>query len=382
MNINQLLDTCQQLAPQIASSYCIVNGALMGLNEIENMGYEEFSLRSKKNMPMKLYKYFSNKVEKVEGEERNYSIEALKNNTVFMQAPSQFDDVYDSDINLDWTKYEKLRLLEYCRRCEIETEASWSVQEIGNRLIQALMAAVESAQNFSSAFTKTPSCKTEELSNEKFFLKMNIELRKDANIGHAVRKIICSDYEEHLSYLKNIFRVSCFATTPYSQLMWGGTYGDCHRGFCVEYTILPDEEKYLNVYQNLFPMIYCKNRSDITGRLIDLQDKEPTMEGLWDIYSHGALRKSIDWAYQNEWRLLLPLHHKNDSEYNVDFFPVTKVFLGNRMDSGKRKEIIEICHNRQIPYGGVMRNPSVYEMQECPIKCEECSRYNADLKNK
>ena len=50
------------------------------------------------------------------------------------------------------------------------------------------------------------------------------------------------------------------------------------------------------------------------------------------------------------------------------------------MDSGKRKEIIEICHERQIPYVGVMRNPSVFEMQECPVKCEECFRYNADTK--
>ena len=143
MDINQIFGTLQQFAPQIASSYCVVNGVFMGLNEIENMGYEEFSLRSKRDMPKKLYKYFSNKAEE-DGKKRNYSIEALKNNTVFMQAPSQFDDVYDSDINLDWKEYEKLRLSEYCRRCEIETEDSWSVQEIGNHLIQALMAAVKS----------------------------------------------------------------------------------------------------------------------------------------------------------------------------------------------------------------------------------------------
>ena len=148
MDINQMFGTLQQLAPQIASSYCVVNGVFMGLNEIENMGYEEFSLRSKMNMPMKLYKYFSNKAEETDGKKRNYSIEALKNNTVFMQAPASFDDVYDSDINLDWTEYEKLRLSEYCRRCEIETEDIWSVQEIGNRLIQALMAAFKSTRIF------------------------------------------------------------------------------------------------------------------------------------------------------------------------------------------------------------------------------------------
>lgn len=26
-------------------------------------------------------------------------------------------------------------------------------------------------------------------------------------------------------------------------------------------------------------------------------------ETLWNIYFHGTLRKSIDWNFQNEWRL-------------------------------------------------------------------------------
>ena len=32
----------------------------MNLNEVQNMGYDEFSMRAKMNMPLKLYKYFSN----------------------------------------------------------------------------------------------------------------------------------------------------------------------------------------------------------------------------------------------------------------------------------------------------------------------------------
>lgn len=61
-------------------------------------------------------------------------------------------------------------------------------------------------------------------------------------------------------------------------------------------------------------------------------------ETLWNIYFHGTLRKSIDWNFQNEWRLLLSLNNKNESAYNVKFFLITKVFLGNRMSAYKRKE--------------------------------------------
>ena len=41
----------------------------------------------------------------------------------------------------------------------------------------------------------------------------------------------------------------------------------------------------------------------------------------------------------------------------------------------KRKEIIDICHRKNIEYIGVKRNPRVYEMQDCEIKCEDCVEY-------
>lgn len=49
-----------------------------------------------------------------------------------MQTPNNFDDVYDSDINIDFEKYQKLRLIEYCSRCGIEVDKTLSMQEIGN----------------------------------------------------------------------------------------------------------------------------------------------------------------------------------------------------------------------------------------------------------
>ena len=136
MDINELIFHVKQMTPQLASSCCIVNGALMNLNEIQNMGCQEFGIRSKLNMPLKLYKYFPNVIKKEEdGHEVNYSIQALKNNTVFMQAPCEFDDVYDSDISIDYLEYQRLRLIEYCRRCKIEIGETLSIQEVGDVLI-------------------------------------------------------------------------------------------------------------------------------------------------------------------------------------------------------------------------------------------------------
>lgn len=379
MDINELIFSVRQMAPQLALSCCIVNGAIMDLDEVQNMGCQEFGVRSKLNMPLKLYKYFPNIVKKENGKEINYSIQALKNNTVFMQAPCEFDDVYDSDISIDYREYERLRLIEYCNRCQIEINESFTTREIGDALVKAIAEELNSTGNFRSVFTKKPDSEIEELSNEAFLLKLTIEMNNKADLGQAVAKIIYTDFAEYSSILKNTFRTSCFATTPYSQLMWGGAYADCHRGFCIEYTVLPDNKRYQDAYQNLYPMIYCKTRPDMTERIIKMQDTKITEDGLWDIYSHGALRKSIDWAFQNEWRLLLPMRCENISDYNVEFFPMTKVFLGNRMSPEKRKEIIGICNSKNIPYVGIMRNPNVFEMQECGIKCEDCIRYNEKI---
>mgnify|MGYP000022762863 FL=1 len=377
MDIPNLIANFQQLAPEFASSYCIVNGAIMNLNEIQNMGYDEFSFRSKINMPLRLYRYYPNKkdIDKETGEEINYSIQALEHNTVFLQSPTAFDDVYDSDINIDYPAYEHLRLIEYCKRCGIEVNSDQPSQAIGDALVKALWEHYIANGNLNNVFTKTPDSEIEQLTNQIFEQKILIELCNTHDFCLALSKTLQDEYSDYISQLKTTFRTVCFATTPYSQLMWGGAYANFHNGFCVEYTVLPNDETYKEVYYNLFPMIYCKVRPNMTLRLVAAKDKGMTKETLWDIYFHGVLRKSIDWAFQNEWRLLLPLRSKNVADYNVKFFPISKVYLGNRMVPEERGKIIDICHSKNIPYIGVKRSPSVFEMQDCEIRCEDCPQY-------
>lgn len=397
MDINNLLQEIRKAAPYMAESYCIVNGSIMNLNEVQNMGYDEFNLRAKQRMSLKLYKYFPNTltdltdentgkpiIDQVTGKVKtvNYSMQALKNNTVFMQSPTLFDDVYDSDINLDYSEYERARLLEYCSRCEIDVTEKMETQELGNRLINEIWELFQSKGNFDSLFKRAPATESENLSNQCFLLKLKKELNRNNDLAIALKNVILSDFEIYSKYLQNVFRATCFATTPYSQLMWGGSYANCHKGFCVEYTVLSNDPSYQKLFLNLFPMVYCKVRPNMTDRLVKLEDKEPTKELLWDIYFHGALRKSIDWAFQDEWRLLLPMKNNLESkDYCVPFFPITKVFLGSRMPQVARKEIIQICHEKQIPYIGVTRKSNVFEMQECIVKCEDCPKYIENTEN-
>lgn len=381
MDISNLITTFQQNASEFVTSYCIVNREIMNLNEIHEMGYDEFAFRSKINVPLRLYRYYPNIAswDTITGKMVNYSIQALENNTVFLQTPTEFDDVYDSDIYIEYSEYEHLRLIEYCHRCGVSVDASQSIQEIKNFFVKKLHEYYIENGKLDNVFTRIPDSEIEKLANKWFVLKFNEELKATRDFGKAIEVTLQIEYHNYVSKLKQTFRTACFATTPYSQLMWGGTYANGHQGFCIEYTVLPDDEEYKSIFYNLFPVIYCKVRPNMTSRLVDAKDKMPTKEMLWDLYSHGVLRKSIDWAFQNEWRLILPFRNRDDNDYNLRFFPITRVYLGNRMHMEERKRIIDICNKKEIPYIGVKRNPYIFEMQDCEIRCEDCVRYQSDL---
>lgn len=63
-----------------------------------------------------------------------------------------------------------------------------------------------------------------------------------------------------------------------------------------------------------------------------------------------------------------------DDNFNCRFFKIKKVFLGNRMDTQNRLEIIDICKRKQIPYVGVTIAPDKYEMSDCKQLCENCPK--------
>ena len=196
MDLSELIMNIQQLAPQLASTCCVINGAFMTLEDVEKMGYDEFLYRSKINMPLRLYKYFSNAENDKEGSKVNYSMIALKNNTVYMQSPSLLDDVYDSEINIDYYDYHKYRLLEYCRRCGLPVDESKTIENIGIELLKAIQESVEKNKDFDHIFTVSPTSEIESMSNEIFINKIELGLSENQDIGQVVSKIISEEYQE------------------------------------------------------------------------------------------------------------------------------------------------------------------------------------------
>lgn len=378
MNLEEFIqanaETLKSLMSNFFNEQCIINGEVYNLAEIEKLGFEKFAFAKQNVVPNKLYRFYPN----ISKQGVNHSIQALENNTVYMQSPFNFDDIFDSDITIDYYLYIKQRLIEYAKRMGIKILIECDIKEIIN-IVAKRISSLSDQNQLKLLFNKKGD-NIFELENELFVKSFQLNYLKSKNIELSILETLNQEYNSYVNVLKDLFRIACFTTSPYSQLMWGGSYGNFHKGFCVEYTVLPTDGEYNHLFQNIFPLIYCKNRTDISEELIKMKGKEITPTDMWNIYFNGVLRKNIDWVFQNEWRLLLPYSRENQ-DFNIKFYPITKVYLGNRMNSKNRKQIIEICNRKNIPYVGVKKNPIRFEMQDCEAKCENCPQYLNGLEN-
>lgn len=353
--------------------------------EIEKLTQDNFTIRKIQAMPTSLYKYFPNSTDLKNG--RNYSQEALKNNTVYLQQPSQFDDPYDCTALVDEEEFARYRIAYYAQLCGLSISDEWDYSRIATEFSCFLHQGLEEGKRLFELFPLHPNSNNlVELQNEIFALSLETDLHKlqpsDAIWGQMFYRAIHQEYVDLHSNLMQKFRVSCFTESPYSMLMWSH-YADNHKGLCIEYEIPPYAECYSKLYHNLMPVIYSDERVPILSQCVRfLQQPRLTPDILWDIYKYGILMKSMIWKYQNEWRLVSwDDMLSNDDCYNCKFFRIKRVYLGNRMNKQNRLEIIEICKDKKIPYTGVMLVPNKYEMVPCTQLCEKCPRLVYDEKN-
>lgn len=354
----------------------VINKKQYSGEEISSISRIEFALRFiQDERPKKLFKYFPNTINE---DKRNFSLEALKNNTVHLQNPLCFDDPYDSTLYFEPDLFIIKRIGYYANLCGLKVNPQWDYSKTLHELANYLYLQLCDANKLENLFF----CRGRDedvvcLRHERFFNTLLQELnanrdRKDV-WQLALSQAIHSEYIEVKEFLKS-FRVSCFTTTPYSMLMWSH-YANYHKGFCVEYEIPNYTKENATIFNNLFPVIYSENRTSVLPDCLNsLANQSLTDEELWNMYKYGLLTKSLDWKYQDEWRLIsYDKMLSQDSDYNCRFFDIKKVYLGARMDKAERLEIINLCKDR-IPYVGVLPDTIRFQMIDCSDKCGECKK--------
>lgn len=284
----------------------IINNQGCNKDEIDSLSRTAFSLRYIcDEKPLKLFKYFPNIYNL---ENRNYSLEALQNNTVHLQNPLLFDDPYDSTLLIEPNIFAVKRIRYYAEICKINLNAQWDYFRILFELASYLYSLIDSGKNLEDVFLNGYA-ETNHLylRHKRFLENLNQKLIEYSDRNDvwqiAISEAISREFIEAKEFIKS-FKVSCFTTNPYSMLMWAH-YADYHKGFCIEYEIPNYCKENAHIFNNLFPVIYSKERTSVLPYCINaLTNKSLSDDDLWNMYKYGLLTKSLDWKYQDEWRLI------------------------------------------------------------------------------
>lgn len=332
----------------------------------------QFALIGLDQKPIKLYKYFPDVVS--EESKRNHSQEALENNTIYLQDPLKFDDPYDSTICFDEKEFYIERLKYYADLSGFSYQKEWDYYRFVYEFALYLNPHSQNVESLLSQF-KVKGLQDDllDLTHHNFVLNICNSLLKHRDAKDswqaAFYSALNSEFAEIQKNLAGHFRIACFTTNPYSMLMWSH-YANSHKGFCIEYDFPSygcEKEKDLAV--NLFPVIYSDERVSVLEYcLLDMKSPTVTDEVLWPIYKYGLLTKSLDWMYQNEWRLISCddlLSNAGKDDYNCTFTPISKVYFGAKMPNERRKQLAEICKEKGIPATCVLPTSNAYAMNEC-----------------
>ena len=143
------------------------------------------------------------------------------------------------------------------------------------------------------------------------------------------------------------FGVLSLSANPTSLLMWAH-YADCHRGFVIGFR---SEHPFLNRNEaagaigRVFPVTYAENRPAITA----YDPTIPIEEHADRLIREILLTKSVEWAYEVEHRVILPLddqtlypHEITQDNCHLFAFPpdaVAAVIFGARVSEGTKATI-------------------------------------------
>lgn len=361
--------------------YFYICGGRYTSEEIQKISLQELGMRSIGSIPSKLYKYYPNSIDE---DGNNYSLQALKNGTVYLQKADYFDDNFDCTLAMNEKQFLLLRIMHYANMCGINGYEDWDYIAYVKAFAEYIQYNCPNIGNVKNLFGDSESEDLEVKQHIIFAFRLENAMYKyygDDNFWFEVfYDALHSEYED-MNKVTHRFRIACFTTSPYMINMWSGQYADNNRGFCIEYTIPTIDPQKDKLIHNLFPVIYSDDRISALDNCIKELDNKPNEEYLCALYKYGILAKSKSvWKSQDEWRLV-SLDNMLAEDYNCRFYPISKVCLGEKMTADKRKEIIDICKSKGIPYVGLTRDSEKYQMTECNVLCEDCERFkNAMVK--
>jgi len=276
------------------------------------------------NLPKSLFKYCS-------FDEQNRNIDNLKKDIVWLSDPSSFNDPYefsskiDIDIVLKKSYTDKINVFLDSTFKDSFTNEEKTILQKDNRSYGEIVSELIA---------------TGRISQEKLD---DFEYRYIGVITESIEN----------ENIKKLFKVSSFSESNSSLLMWGH-YANKHTGFCIEYNI-----KSLSIEhpltKSLYPVVYSKELVDMTEYYLH-KTKNPNLDYLLPV----MIKKSLEWEYEKEWRLLIV----DNTEIGIEFpMPRPKaIYLGSKFNPDNLKEIYTYCSDNKIDLYRMKLDSSKYEL--------------------
>lgn len=149
---------------------------------------------------------------------------------------------------------------------------------------------------------------------------------------------------------KRFSSIACFSESVQSILMWSH-YACSHSGFALEYHF---RHTLKNPINNVIiaPVVYQDQRLDISSYIVwafliimGVKTKNPDISASMK----NALCKSVDWAYEKEWRLIdsTPRDYFDKSASAIPYRP-TAIYYGQNMPLEQKRELHMIASEKGI----------------------------------
>ena len=252
--------------------------------------------------PASIFKYFP---------PNGKRFEAIRDNKLWYSAPSQFNDVFDSDFPIDRTSV------------------------------------------FNSILSQIPNNKGIR-KGSPMWRDLQAEMSKSLRQFHGT-----------MDHVRRTTGVACFSESCDSLLMWAH-YAQNHQGICVEYELLKFSTE-LNF--SLVPIIYSTERARLSS--IDIGNTEPSSLAFFI----GCLTtKSNEWSYENEWRIIRDSgacgKAWNDEKHGALLPSVTpsSIILGCDTSVQFEKEVCDYCDEKKINLFKMEKDETEYRLNKKPVK--------------
>jgi hypothetical protein len=292
--------------------------AYMAAQEAKDLRLEEALALKYDHRPRSVFKYRS---------VDEWSLQNLERDCVWVCSPTDYNDPYDSSISIVSETLATTMLQAGVQHLLVE--------DLGADLDADLLQRIVTAENLALALQKA-LLGQDQVPSE--FWPPFIELFEQ-QVQAWKETMQQSLPRSHKTSLK----LCSFSATADSIIMWSH-YADQHRGFCIEYDVhpLPPENLFVRM---LYPVLYSEKLFDATAYYLKAVEDQRTFNILFPALA--ALHKSPEWAYEREWRLVIPANLVREaSPWRVP--KPKRLYLGARIREEQKESILTICRKKEI----------------------------------